>query len=274
MIEKLEAEASADSTKKAYCDKELAESNAKKADKSDEIAALSTKLEQMSAKSAQLKEEVASLENELSKLSKSQADMDKMRSEEHSTFVANKAELEKGLEGLKAALKVLNEYYAKDGDHTKSSGSAGGIISLLEVCESDFTKGLAEITTEEEAAAAEYDQVSKENEIEKTTKDQDVKYKTKAAKALDKTSAETSSDRNGVQAELDAVAEYLARIEDECIAKAESYSERAARREAEIAGLKEALQTLESETALLQRRVVRKLRGAARPQVQVRLAVQ
>merc|ERR1719254_262292 len=75
MIEKLEAEASADSTKKAYCDKELAESNAKKADKSDEIAALSTKLEQMSAKSAQLKEEVAGLESELSKLSKSQANM-------------------------------------------------------------------------------------------------------------------------------------------------------------------------------------------------------
>merc|ERR1719373_1065628 len=146
MIEKLEAEASADSTKKAYCDKELAESNAKKADKSDEIAALSTKLEQMSAKSAQLKEEVAELENELSKLSKSQADMDKMRSEEKESYGANKAELEKGIAGLQAALKVLSEYYAKDGGHEQATGSAGGIISLLEVCESDFTKNLAEIT--------------------------------------------------------------------------------------------------------------------------------
>ena len=59
MIAKLEKQGSADATKKAFCDKELAESNVKKADKSDEVAKLSTKIEQMSAKSALLKEEVA-----------------------------------------------------------------------------------------------------------------------------------------------------------------------------------------------------------------------
>merc|ERR1711860_76161 len=38
----------------------------------------------------------------------------------------------------------------------------------------------------------------------------DVKYKTKESKGLDKTSAELSSERTGVQAELDAVSEFLA----------------------------------------------------------------
>ena len=37
MIAKLEKNAEADATKKTYCDKELAETNSKKADKSDEI---------------------------------------------------------------------------------------------------------------------------------------------------------------------------------------------------------------------------------------------
>merc|ERR1711963_1282396 len=128
----------------------------------------------------------------------------------------------------------------------------GGIISLLEVCEADFSKNLAQITADEESAAAEYEQQTKANEIEKTAKDQDVKYKTKESKSLDKSSAELSSDRTGVQAELDAVSEYLTKIEGECIAKAETYEARKARRESEIAGLKKALQILESETALMQ----------------------
>lgn len=89
-----------------------------------------------------------------------------------------------------------------------------------------------------------------------------MKYKTKESKELDKTSAELNGDRSEVQAELDAVQEYLAGIEAKCIAKAETYATRKERREAEIAGLKEALQILESETALVQGRTVRRhLRG-------------
>merc|ERR1712051_280270 len=123
--------------------------------------------------------------------------------------------------------------------------------SLLEVCEADFSKNLAQVTADEEAAIAEYEKVTKENEIEKTTKEQDVKYKVKESKQLDKTSAELSGDRSGVQAELDAVQEYLTKIEGQCIAKAETYGARAEQRAAEIAGLKEALDILETETALV-----------------------
>merc|ERR1711865_874727 len=70
MIARLEKEAGADATKKAYCDKELAESNEKKSDKTDEIEKISTRIERAEAASAQLKEEVATLQNELSKLAK------------------------------------------------------------------------------------------------------------------------------------------------------------------------------------------------------------
>merc|ERR1712238_468948 len=115
MIARLEKEAGADATKKAYCDKELAESNEKKSDKTDEIEKISTRIERATAASAQLKEEVATLQNELSKLAKTQAEMDKLRKEEHETYVASKAELEKGIEGIKLALKILSEYYAADG---------------------------------------------------------------------------------------------------------------------------------------------------------------
>lgn len=253
MIEKLEADAESDATEKAFCDKELAESRLKKDDKTADIEKLTTKMESMSAKSAKLKEEVATLQSELSSLTKSQAEMDKIRAEEKAVFEKASSETQKALDGVKMALKVLNDYYSKsDKAHSSSDGASTGIIGLLEVCESDFSKALAEMTAEEQTAAAAYDAETKENAIMKVMKEQDVKYKTKESNGLDKSVAEASSDKAGVETELAAVNEYLAKLEGRCIAKAESYAERAERRTAEIEGLKNALQILENETALIQ----------------------
>jgi len=253
-----------DATKKAYCDKELKETSAKKLDKTTEIDMLGTRIDQMSAKSAKLKEQVAVLENELSKLAKAQANMDKMRQEEKAAYTASRAEQAQGLEGVKMALKVLREYYASDSAHDAASGAASGIIGLLEVVESDMTKTIASLDSEEESAVGDYESLTRKNEIDRSTKEQGVKYKTKESKELDKSTAESTADRTGVQAELDAILEYLAKIEEQCIAKPEAYSERVRRRESEVAGLKQALEILESETALLQRlRKHRTLRGSA-----------
>merc|ERR1719296_632887 len=158
MIARLESEADADATEKAYCDKELSETNVKHADKTAEIEKLTTAIDQASARSAQLKEEVARLQKELAELAASQAEMDKLRSEENADYTRNRADMEQGLAGVKIALKVLRDYYANDDKaHEEAQGAGQGIIGLLEVIESDFTKNLAEMISTEEAAAAAYD---------------------------------------------------------------------------------------------------------------------
>lgn len=64
-------------------------------------------------------------------------------------------EIEQGLKGIKMALKVLREYYAKgDKAHDADEGAGSGIIGLLEVVESDFTKGLSEMTSDEDLRAS------------------------------------------------------------------------------------------------------------------------
>merc|ERR1712050_667661 len=206
-------------TEKAFCDKELSETRAKKAEHETTIKKLSNKIDQASSRSAKLKEEVADLQKSVSKLKASQLEMDQMRQEEKATFTASEAETSKGLDGIKLALKVLRDYYAKgDAAHGSADGAAGGILSLLEVCESDFSKSLAEMRATEESSAAEYDKQTKENEILKQTKEQDVKYKTKESVELEKSAAEMTSDRSGVQEEMDAVLEYLKKLEDRCVA--------------------------------------------------------
>merc|ERR1719408_680164 len=264
MIERLIADGEAEAKQKAFCDKEMAETNTKKDEKTDEIAKLNAAIDRMSARSAQLKDEVAALQKELAELAATQAEMDKIRQEEKAIYETNRPEMEEGIEGVKLALKILREYYAKeDKAHAAAEGAASGIIGLLEVCESDFMKGLAEMISTEEAAVAEYEKETKENEIRKVTMEQDVKYKTKEFTELDQAIAENTSDRDAVQAELDAVLEYLKKLEDQCIAKPETYEERVARREAELAGLREALEILSGEAVLLQRASTRRLRGPA-----------
>merc|ERR1719377_459929 len=148
------------------------------------------------------------------------------------------------------ALQILRDYYAEKEDsflqqpevgvHSKASGAATGIIGLLEVSQSDFSKLLADATVEEESAAKEYEK--------------------KEVASLEKSVSEFTSDIEAEQTELDAVSEYYDKLKPGCIAKPMTYEERKKRREAEIAGLKEALVILEGEapTAFLALRTTRR----------------
>jgi len=262
MIAKLEDEASADATKKAWCDEETAAATSKKEELEASSEKLMTKISKSTAAAAKLKEQVATLQKELADLAKAEAEADEFRASSHKQYVADKEETTTAIEGVKTALAVLREYYAKEGKaHTADEGTGSSIISLLEVCESDFSKSLAEMEVAETQAVAVYEKMKKENPITKITKEQDVKYKTKEAASLDKTTAEDKADLDTVQSELSAVVETLASLAKQCTSKVESYSERTAARAAEIAGLKEALSILEEQTVLLQSKSRRLLRG-------------
>jgi len=266
MITKLTKEAESEATEKAYCDEQLAKTEAKKQELDDTISKLTNKIDRAASRSASLKEEVVELESELAALAKTQSEMDKIRAEENANFRVAKEELSQGLNGVQKALSVLRDYYgsaaamiqedqpAKPQQHAKASGAGGSIINILEVCESDFATNLAKEESEEADSAEEYEKTTQENKVTKTTKEQDATYKTKEAAGLDKEIAELSSDRDTSNSELAAVMDYYAKIKERCIAKPETYEERKARREAEINGLKEALSILENEAAFMQRK--------------------
>jgi len=109
-------------------------------------------------------------------------------------------------------------------------------------------------------AAVEYEKTSQMNRVQKSMKEKDVEYKTKEATSLDKSTAEMTSDVESARSELDAIMEYNKGLIGACVAKPETYEERAARRQAEVDGLKEALKILEGQAMLLQRPT--QLRGA------------
>jgi len=280
MIEKLQAEAGAEATEKAFCDEETSKSEASKSELESQIAKLTTKIDSATAKSSSLKSEVAELQDELATLAKEEAEMTKIRQETHASYVQAKADYEQGLTGVRQALVLLRDYYAKADEaaflqsgtdsihsfmqqpakpetHAAATGSGTSIIGILEVVESDFATNLAKEESAEATAQDGFEKMEQENKITKATKGKDIEYKTKEATSLDKTLAELSADRETVDSELSAVTEYLAKLTERCVAKPETYESRKARREAEIAGLKEALAIL-AETSFAQRSVAKR----------------
>merc|ERR1712241_819631 len=111
MIAKLEKEAGAEATEKAYCDEQITKTEAKKSDLEEDISKMTSKIDQAAARSAQLQEDVKTLEAELAALASAQAEMDKIRQESHADYVTAKADLELGLSGVRKAVALLRDYY-------------------------------------------------------------------------------------------------------------------------------------------------------------------
>merc|ERR1719217_708066 len=159
------------------------------------------------------------------------------------------------------ALQVLRDYYASkdDGDSSLLQADLGrdmslaqtethepsGIIGMLEVAESDFTKLLAEGNADEDVAQKDYDKFMEDNKVATAAKEQEVKYKGMDAK---ETKAYLETTKADLQTEQTAILEYWEKLQPECVAKPEPYEERVKRREKEIAGLKEALSILAAES--------------------------
>merc|ERR1719240_5487 len=175
MIDKLVQQAAEEASHKAFCDKEMGESKAKIEDHTATIDKFTTRKDKATATIEKLTEDIATAQSELAAIAKQQAEMDEIRADQKAAFADAKKEYEEGIEGLTMALQILRDYYAEKEDssallqqpevstHSKASGAATGIIGLLEVSQSDFSKLLADATVEEEAAEKEYEKISQEN---------------------------------------------------------------------------------------------------------------
>jgi len=279
MIERLEKELGEEAKQKAYCDAELKKTNMRHEELSDKSDGLKGNLDEMMSQTVSTKGQIQTLQSELAELAKLQGQMDDAREKSHDAYLSAKADLEQGLAGTRAAMRVLRDYYASKEEeagaalvqqgaslseemhqpdppagHTKSSGAGGAIIGLLEVVESDIAKNLAQVESEEDNSQGEYEEGTQENKILKATKEKDVEYKNKELKAIEKNMVDQQTDYETTNSELAAVKEYLGKVKEECIAKPDSYEERKKRRQDEIKGLQEALEILEREGAFIQRR--------------------
>jgi hypothetical protein len=266
MIAKLLQEAAEEATQKAFCDKEIGESKASQKDKEGKLGKINARLGEAESNSAALSEEIAKLSKEVAENDAAMSAATEQRNEEKAVFVKVEKDLSESEEACAAAISVLREYYegasliqmslntkAQAADKTQDGG---GIISVLEIAESDFANSLAEVRSVETRAVDEYDKMMQDSKMLKVTKEMEIKGKESEVKSLKTTISDNSEDKAGLTDELDAVLAYLDKLKPQCETKVPSYAEIKAKREAEIQGLKEALDILSAgPPAFLQTRL-------------------
>merc|ERR1719183_1954593 len=253
MIDRLEKEAAEEADAKAFCDTETSKSKAKQADLTAKLDMHAVRIEKATAGIDQLKVQIKSLQEAMAAMDSAEAEATALRQKEHAEYEKASSDYKLSAEAVANAIAVLQQYYSQ-GSFVQSKqapefGSAksdisGTIVEMLEVAESDFTSLLAEAEASEKAAQAAFDKLSQENEVARAANVEEVKGKENEVGRLDMSLLNYKEDHSTTANELDAVLKYLDELKPQCETKVMSYAERKARREAEISGLKEALEIL------------------------------
>jgi chromosome segregation ATPase len=262
MISKLQKEADEEATQEAFCQEESAKSAKARETKTATVDKYQSRIDKAKATKDELKQEVAELQKEISEITKSNKEATKIRTAAHAEYKKASKDFKESAEAVTMAMGVLEEFYGgasllqQPSFGGAKSDSAGGIISFLEVAQSDFTRLLAESESTEAAEKEAYDALKQDNTVSLATKEASVKGKTSEIKSLSVNISDTGSDLENANTELDAIMEYIEKLKPQCESKAMSYAERKARRDSEISGLKSALEILSGDepAVLLQKR--------------------
>jgi chromosome segregation ATPase len=256
MIAKLQKQAAEEADHKAYCDEEKAKNEAKRDDRSAKLDKYTTRHEAATAEAAQLKQDVAKLTGQIADQDAAFDAATKTRQEENAAYNSLMADSKTQIDAVSQALQVLKDFYGASSSHEEKSDSATNVIAFLETVQADIIKIKDEAEASENSAADAYTKMKNENEVLRASRASEIKGKEQESTRLAGMIADLGSDIKGTGEELDATLAYLEKLKGSCVHEVMSFEERAAKMQAEIKGLQQALEILENETAtsFLQRR--------------------
>jgi len=268
MIFRLMDEQKQEDEHKLWCDKEIEKTKTMQDDKNEKISDLKAEIKVENG-------EVAKLTNEIAAATKMINDIDTFVKE--ATEIRNTGKKENALaikdaqqaqNSLSDAIAVLTAFYKKSGEIAKEpwefiqkpvnlpknpatwdseytgvsdpDKQPGGIISILEGVNADFSKMESETKSQEAQDQEEYEAAMKDNSIEKAGREQEVKMKTAEKARRNDKIASLSSTKKNTEGELEKTDQYYEDLKPACMNGDSSYDDRKAARAKEITALKEA----------------------------------
>merc|ERR1719161_1704966 len=268
MIVKLMEEANEEAEHKGFCDKELSTNEHTRKEKTEAVEILTAEIDQLEASIAQVTSEISELTEAVAQLDAAVAEATSIRASEKAKNTETIKDAKEAQVATANAMKVLKDFYAKaaqatslvqteakegqpavfdDKPYTGMGGDAGGVVGMIEVIASDFSRLEAETTAEEEQSQKEFTEFSRDSEMDKSSKTSDINHKT--AKKTDQEGALTNkrADLAGTQKELDSAMKYYDKLKPQCIETGVSYEDKVAQRKEEIESLQDALRILNGE---------------------------
>jgi len=225
--------------------------NREKQDLIARIAALEATIKNLADEIAKLKAEIAEMQVQLKRAGE---DREKQNKEFQMT-VADQRETQKM---LKAALGVLNDFYAKKAssfaqkqepvgppppagfEEYKNNAASGGVVSMIQQIISDAKAMESETIRSEEDAQKAYEDFVKEtnNSIEAKSRDIVSKSKQKARAETDLVEAKQAKD--AVLLELESLSNYNAELHQSCDFVLKNFDLRQTARDEEVEALRQA----------------------------------
>jgi len=272
LVARLEKDAGEELTQKGYCDENMASATANRDKANNDIEVAVSKISKLTNEKAQLNSEIGDLKQAIADNLKALNEATELResSKEENTVTVETAK--EGKAAVELALSILKQFYQPSfmqtnyvppnsdregltvadrapevfsGDYHGNADASKGIIGLLDVILSDFERTV-ETTEQDESTEQGAFEV-----FEKDTKDdndeKDVSINGKEGEVADKEDLLVEREDDKVDAGVlltDAKAE-LQRLKPMCVEGEETYSQRVAKREKEIAALKEAMVILD-----------------------------
>jgi len=268
MIIKLTEEATEEAEHKGFCDTELTTNKQTRDYKTEEATKLKAEIEKLTADIAQGAIDISDLGSQIAEIDAAISKATEERQAEKAKNQATIADAKAGQQAVAEATTVLKEFYDKaatatalvqaEGGSSQSpmpetfdepyTGMAGGgVLGMLEVCQSDFARLDADTSAAEDAAANEYGEFMSDSQVDKATKEATLKHKQGKKTRNESALATANKDLVSVNEELDAALAYYEKLKPSCVDAGESYEERVARRKAEIESLGEALKILSGD---------------------------
>merc|ERR1719460_943795 len=263
LVVKLMEEANEEAEHKGWCDTELSTNEQTRKEKTSGVETLTAEADELEATIGQLSSQIQELTEEIANLDKAISEATDLRQKERAKNLETIKDAKAAQEAVASALKVLKDFYEKAGEATSlvqtkakqpeifddkpyqgMGGSAGGVVGMVEVIQSDFERLEAETEAAEEQGQKEQDEFLNDSNMNKASKTTEMEHKT--TKKGDKESAlvATKKDLDGTQQELNAAMEYYEKLKPTCVDAGVSYEDRVARRKEEIQSLQEALKIL------------------------------
>jgi hypothetical protein len=269
LVERLIAEATAEATKKGFCDTALGKARKDRDFRLADVKKLNTMLAGLEIKQDELEAELEQLDSSITKLTDDLATADQDRKDEKKVNMQTLKDARAGLAAVTEAINVLKTFYKNAGkassfaqaspvdEDTDGAGFSGaykgnqkqstGIIGLLEVMKSDFERTLKTTDASEKKSAAgfvKFDRTAKSDIGGKETKvelDKEDLATTKNAIEQGMLDLQTNQDL------LDSAVKTIEELKPTCIDTTMTYDERVKKREEEMAALKKALCILDTE---------------------------
>jgi len=271
LIERLIEEATQEATKKGFCDKALADGEQERDFRYAAVKKLSAALQTLEAKKGALELEIDDLTDSIATLDSALKEATANRAAEKEDNLKSMKAAKDGLKAVTEAMNILKDFYRQAARarvflqghatplqaDTKGAGFSGaykgnqagskGIIGLLEVIKSDFERTIKTTSQSEEKAATEQAKFSQSTTADVTSK---TTKKECDVEDLAKTDSTIASKMEDMQTNMDLMGEALKDLQKHqsmCVNHGQTYADRKAKREEELAALKKALCSLDAE---------------------------